>query len=331
MRALVTGATGFIGGHLAPKLLESGYKVRCLARSASALERLNGLPVELCIGDLSDPVSLMKAVRGVDYIFHLAGLTKTGNDNEFYDVNARGTKNLALAVLKENPGLGKFIHLSSLAAAGPVLDGQPPLTEDIEPHPVSHYGKSKLMGEEAVLDVIADRVPVVIMRPTAVYGPGDKDFYLFFKMISKGVFLYWGKCRYSLIYVEDLVRGIMAAARVPGERGRDKAKIYFLSDGNIYTNTEIADAIAGAMPWTKRRKPVTIPVPRFILPMAAAFYEIGGCDSGIINRDKIREMRFKDWCCDADRAGREIGFEPKITLKEGAKWTADWYKLQKWL
>ncbi|MDA8085572.1 MAG: NAD(P)-dependent oxidoreductase [Nitrospiraceae bacterium] len=330
MSALVTGATGFIGSHLLPKLLENGYKVRCLTRSGAARQKLSGLPVEFCIGDLSDPASLEKAVRGVDYVFHLAGLTKTDKEHEFYDVNARGTKNLAQAVARENPGLKKFIYLSSLSAAGPVLDGMPPLTEDIPPHPVSHYGKSKLQGEEAVLE-IAGRVPVTILRPTAVYGPGDKDFYLLFKMIKKGLFLYWGEGSYSLIYVQDLVDAIVKAAGIPGQKGSQQAGIYFLSDGNIYTITEIAGSIAGAMPWAKREKPFRVPVPRFLLPMAAVFCGIGGRDSGIINRDKIREMGFKDWCCDADRARREIGFEPKITLKEGVKWTADWYRIHQWL
>ncbi len=330
MIALVTGATGFIGSHLLPKLLENGHKVRCLARSGPARQKLSGLPVEVCTGDLSDPASLAKAVRGADCVFHLAGLTKTHIESEFYEVNARGTRNLAQAAARENPELKKFIYLSSLSAAGPVLEGMPPLTEDIPPHPVSHYGKSKLMGEEAVLE-IAGQVPVTILRPTAVYGPGDRDFYLFFKTIEKGLFFYWGEGRYSLIYVEDLVRAIMEAAGRPGAKGSRNAGIYFLSDGNIYTNTEIAAAIARAMPWAKREKPLKVPLPRFLLPMAAVFSGIGRRDSGIINRDKIREMGFKDWCCDADRARRELGFEPKITLKEGVKWTADWYRIHQWL
>ncbi len=330
MIALVTGATGFIGSHLLPKLLENGHKVRCLARSGAARQKLSGLPVEVCMGDLSDPASLAKAVRGADIIFHLAGLTKTNRENEFYDVNARGTRNLAQAAVRETPELKKFIYLSSLSAAGPVLKGMPPLTEDIPPHPVSHYGKSKLMGEEAVLEIAA-QAPVTILRPTAVYGPGDRDFYLFFKMIKKGLFFYWGEGRYSLIYVEDLVSAMMAAAGQTGAKGSRNAGVYFLSDGNIYTNTEIAAAIARAMPWAKRERPLKVPLPRFLLPAAAVFSGIGRQDSGIINRDKIREMGFKDWCCDADRARREIGFEPKITLKEGVKWTADWYKIHQWL
>ncbi|MDA8091856.1 MAG: NAD-dependent epimerase/dehydratase family protein [Nitrospiraceae bacterium] len=330
MRALVTGATGFIGSHLVPKLLKDGYKVRCLTRKASSLEKVSGLPVELYTGDLSDPGSLVEAVRGVDYIFHLAGLTKTNEDREFYDVNARGTRNLVETAARENPGLKKFIYLSSLAAAGPVLEDLTPLTEEVLPHPVSHYGKSKLLGEKAVSEA-AGKFPVIIMRPTAVYGPGDRDFYLLFKMIKKGIFLYWGMSHYSLIYVEDLVRAIAAAATAGMECGKEKSKIYFLSDGNIYSNLEIAAAIAQAMPWAKREKPVRIPVPRFLLPVAAAFSGIGGRDSGIINRDKLREMRFKNWCCSAERARSEIGFEPLITLKEGVKWTADWYRSHQWI
>ncbi len=321
MSALVTGATGFIGGHLVPKLLEKGYKVRCLVRGTSALAKLDGLDVEFFPGDLSDPGSLRKAVRGVDYVFHLAGLTKTNKNQEFYDVNFRGTENLAEAAAKENPGLKKFVYLSSHAAAGPSFNGGA-LTEEKEPHPVSHYGKSKLLGEKAVLGR-AGLMPVVVLRPTAVYGPGDRDFYLFFKAINKGIFPYWGACRYSLLYVGDLVQGIIAAAEAPQAAGR----VFFLSDGNIYTNSEIARTIAGAL----HSRLLKLPMPRFFLLIAATFSALAGKDSGIINKDKLREMGFPNWCCDPGRAKREIGFLPKITLKEGAKWTAEWYRIHQWL
>ncbi len=330
MSALVTGATGFIGSHLVPNLLEKGYKVRCLVRGTSALAKLDGLDVELFPGDLSDCRSLGRAVRGVDYVFHLAGLTKTAKSHEFYDVNARGTENLVEAAARENPGIRKFVYLSSHAAAGPSLNGLA-LTEEKEPHPVSHYGKSKLMGERAVLER-SGPMPAVVLRPTAVYGPGDRDLYLFFKAIKKGVFPYWGACRYSLLYVEDLVQGIIAAAEAPEDAG----KVFFLSDGNIYTNEEIAEAIAGAFSDNRAEKKeklkiLKLPMPRLFLLIAATFSALAGKDSGIINKDKLREMGFPNWCCDPGRAIREIGFVPKITLKEGAKWTADWYRIHQWL
>ena len=323
MSALVTGATGFIGSHLVPRLLEKGCKVRCLVREASALEKLDGLDVEFFPGNLSDPRSLGRAVRGVDYVFHLAGLTKTRKSHEFYDVNARGTENLVEAAVRENPGLKKFVYVSSHAAAGPSFNGGP-LTEEKEPHPVSDYGRSKLMGEKAVLGR-SNILPVVILRPTAVYGPGDRDLYLFFKAIKKGIFPYWGAGRYSLLYVEDLVEGIIAAAEAAP--GKSAGKVFFLSDGNVYTNNEIAETIAAAL----SAHPLKLPLPRFLLSAAAAFSAIAGKDSGIINRDKLREMGFPNWCCDPGRAVREIGFLPKITLKEGAKWTVNWYRIHQWL
>ena len=323
MDALVTGATGFIGSHLVPRLLERGYKVRCLVRQASSLEKLEGLDVEFFPGNLGDPASLGRAVRGVDYVFHLAGLTKTGKSREFYDINACGTENLVEAAVAENPGLRKFVYLSSHAAAGPSLNGGL-LTEEKEPQPVSHYGRSKLMGEKAVLGR-SSRIPVVVLRPTSVYGPGDRDVYLLFKAIKKGIFPYWGAGRYSLLYVEDLAEGIIAAA----EAGADKSdgKVFFLSDGNVYTNSEIAETIADAL----SAHPLKLPLPRFLLYAAALFSALAGKDSGIINLDKLREMGFPNWCCDPGRAIREIGFLPKITLKEGAKWTVNWYRIRQWL
>ena len=330
MSALVTGATGFIGRHLVPKLLESGQKVRCLVRGPSALHKLDGLDVEFVPGDLSDPLSLSRAVSGVEYIFHLAGLTKTNRSHEYYDVNARGTENLANAAAREGRGIKRFVFISSHAAAGPSLNGDP-ITEEQEPNPVSHYGKSKLLGEKAVLGR-SGQMPVVVLRPTSVYGPGDKDLFLFFKAIKKGIFPYWGACRYSLLFVEDLVQGIMAAAGAPEDKSA--GKVFFLSDGNVYTNGEIAAAIAEAFRekgGPNGKKPLKIPLPRFLFPAAAFFSALAGKDSGIINKDKLREMGFPDWCCDPGRAMREIGFLPKITLKEGVKWTADWYRIHQWL
>lgn len=321
MRALVTGASGFIGSHLAEELLKRGFNLRCLVRNKSALRWLEGIEAELCGGDCSDLGSLREAVKDMDYVFHVAGVTKTNRKEDFYSVNTRGTENLARAVLEVNPSIKKFVFLSSLSAAGPAINNIA-LDEMMPTRPVSHYGRSKLLAEMALLE-LKDKFPIVILRPPAVYGPKDRDMFLFFKLLKKGFFPYWGESVYSILYVDDLVSGIIKAAESPEAAG----KIFFLSEEKSYTNLEIAALISGIY----GKKAVKLPVPRSIMPVLAGLGSISGWFPGIINRDKISELRHRNWTCDPGRAKRELGFTPKIKLKEGIKWTADWYRIHQWL
>jgi len=320
MKALVTGATGFIGSHLCEELIRRGYEVTCLSRNTSNLNWIENLDFRLVKGDCTLAESLLDAVGGFDYIFHLAGLTKARSHDEFFCMNAKGTENLIKAIAERNPKVTRFVYLSSLAAAGPSKDGNP-LREDSPPSPVSNYGRSKLEGETAVLRY-GDSMPVTILRPPAVYGPRDKDFLVFFKMIKKGIFPNWGKCYYSLLYVDDLIQGIIASA----ENKRAEGKIYFLSDSKVYTDEEIATEISSVLDVKVTR----LRVPKFVMPFLAFLGEKIG-ERGIINRDKMKELRYSHWICDAKKAREEIGFLPKVGLKEGIKWTADWYTIHRWL
>jgi nucleoside-diphosphate-sugar epimerase len=322
MKALVTGATGFIGSHLCEELARQGHNVTCLARDPSNIKWLRGADFKVIQGDCSDRHSLENAVAGFDYVFHLAGLTKATKEDDFFRVNAKGTENLIHAVADKNPGVKRFLLLSSLAAAGPSRNSTP-LTEDAAPFPVSAYGRSKLDGEKAVLQY-KGLIPFTILRPPAVYGPRDRDFYLFFKMLKGGVFLDWGKCYYSLLYVDDLVKGIINAA----ERTEADGNIYFLSDGRIYANEEIAAEISAALNTGKGI--MRLRIPRRIMPFLAFISEKVN-RHGIINRDKMKELKYSDWICDSRRASTDFGFKPVVSIKEGMKWTADWYKTQKWL
>ena len=177
MKTLVTGATGFIGSHLVEELLKGGHRVTCLVRKTSNLQWINGLNVRLIYGDCTIKESLLNAVADFDYIFHLAGLTKAANERDFFSANALGTENLVSAVIEKNPDTKRFVYLSSLAAAGPSCDGTP-AKEAGEPKPVSAYGRSKLEGERIVMRH-KNTIPVTVIRPPAVYGPRDKDFYIF--------------------------------------------------------------------------------------------------------------------------------------------------------
>jgi len=324
MKALITGATGFIGSHLAEALRNRGYEVSCLVRKTSNLVWLDGIDAALLEGDCSDKSSLYNCVTGQDYIFHLAGLTKAGCKEQFDAVNAKGTENLIGAVAESNPGIKRFVYLSSLSAFGPkVYDHLP--REDEKPHPVSDYGNSKLQGEYAVLKY-AGRVPVIILRPSVVYGPRDREFFRFFNIIKKGIMPYWGEGHTSLIYVDDLINAIILAS------GSEDAvrQIYFVSDGGLYSNSEIINEIASVLGIKVRR----IRVPKSVLPAIGFFNEKISKMFGkntIVNSDKIKELMYPEWVCDIAKARGELCFQPQVDIKKGIKWTADWYKIHKWL
>jgi nucleoside-diphosphate-sugar epimerase len=319
MKALVTGATGFIGSHLCEELVRSGYTVTCLSRQTSNLKWIESLDLTMVQGDCTDRGTLLN-IGNFDYVFHLAGLTKTCSPDEFFSINAKGTENLASVIAEGNPEIKRFFYLSSLAAAGPSKDRNP-VVEDSSPSPVSDYGRSKLEGEKAVLKY-RDRMPVTILRPPAVYGPRDKDMLVMFKMIKKGFFFDLGKCYYSLLYVDDLVQSIILAA----EHKEAEGKIYFVSGNKFYTGEEIAMEISSAL--NVKAKPLK--VPKFCMPFFAFLSEKMN-KQGIINRDRIKDFRHSHWICDSRKAREEIGFMPKIDIKEGIKWTADWYRIHRWL
>lgn len=320
MKALITGATGFIGSHLAEALVRKGFEVSCLVRDPAHLRFLEGQRVRLVQGDCTDFDSLPDAVKAVDYIFHLAGLTKARCDADYYNANVKGTENIVRATLKHNPYVKRFVCLSSLAAAGPSYDGTP-LHESNEPNPVSVYGKTKLEGEKIVVARSKD-MPITVIRPPAVYGPRDGDLLVFFKMVKTGVIPYWGKCYYSFLYVEDLIHGIILSALSEKAAG----EIFYLSDGNIYSTDDIVGAISDAL----QKRPLKLHIPKFVMNILG-FVAERAKGPGIINSDKIREMKYSHWICDTTKAIDMLRFEPKVKIKEGAQWTADWYRMNHWL
>jgi dihydroflavonol-4-reductase len=326
LKALVTGGTGFIGSHLVEVLLQKGVHVRCLLRETSDQKWLKGLPIERVLGDCSDKASLRKAVKGVDQVFHLAGVTKATKEKRYFEVNGHGTDNLIHACLEENPHLQKFTYLSSQAAAGPSRNGCRKKESD-ECEPVSPYGRSKRMGEEFAL-AHSHELPLVILRPSAVYGPREKDIYTYVKLVSRRMKpRFIGQSpRLSLIYVDDVVQGILLAAEIQEPKG----DIFFLSDGHDYHLEEIGDTFAR----TLGVNAVPIPIPEWILHCAAAFS--GNISKltkrpPLISKGKVEEIIQKDWICDITRARNLLCFEPRISLAQGARLTVDWYRKENWL
>jgi nucleoside-diphosphate-sugar epimerase len=326
LKALVTGGTGFIGSHLVEALLKKAVHVRCLLRKTSDQKWLMGLPIERVAGDCSDKASLREAVKGVDHVFHLAGVTKATNDETYFEVNGYGTDNLIHACLEQNPRPLKFIYLSSQAAAGPSRNGCRKKESDTC-DPVSPYGRSKRMGEEFAL-AHSHELPLVILRPSAVYGPREKDIYSYFKLVSKRIKLcFIGQSpRLSLVYVDDVVQALLLASEIDKPRG----DIFFLSDGHDYRLEEIGDTFARVMGVSAFR----IPVPEWALHVAAAFSEVFSRLSKkppLISKGKVEEIVQKDWVCDITRAREFLCFEPRFPLAQGATLTVDWCRKENWL
>jgi nucleoside-diphosphate-sugar epimerase len=326
LRALVTGATGFIGSHLVEALLQKGVQVRCLVRTTSDLSWLKNLPIEVFRGNCNDKASLEEAVKGVDQVFHLAGVTKAVEEKTYFEVNALGTENLIHACLENNPRLQKFVYVSSQAAAGPCQNGGKKRESD-RCEPVSVYGHSKRMGEEFAL-AHSHEIPLLILRPSAVYGPRDRDIYAFFKLLSKRIkpCLAGQDQHISLCYVQDMIQAIFLATEAQESSG----EIFFLSDGHDYRLEEIGDIFAQAMGIT----PFCIRIPEWIVFGIASFSEYLSKLSGkppLLNKGKVEEMIQKNWVCDITKAKTLLGFEPQFKLSQGAKLTFEWYRKENWL
>ena len=324
-KALVTGGTGFIGSHLVERLLGKDISVRCLVRKANNLGWLQkNRDIEYVFGNVVDYNSLIPAVSKIDTVFHLAGVTKSTAEENFYQVNATGTLNLLKAVVKVNPDLKRFVYISSQAVTGP---SSTPVTESEIPRPITPYGASKLAGEETVL-AFRSQIPVTILRPAIVYGPREKDVYTFFRIIQWGIkpVLGWKEHYGSFIYVDDLVDGIILAA----ENEKAIGQTYFLVSESIVSWSSLNNEIARAL----GKKAITIHVPVLLADFIAVVTELISKLIGkpsILTRHKIKELKEEAWICDGSKARKELGFHPKVRFSEGIDRCADWYRKQGWL
>lgn len=321
---LVTGGTGFIGSHLLERLVALRAHVRCLARKSSSRRYLPGSGVELVYGDLLTGAGLREAATGARIVFHLAGVTKARSIDDYYQGNVQATTNLLRAC--EEARVGRFVHVSSLAAAGPSPEGAP-LTEDAVPHPVSHYGESKLEAEQTVRASCLSG-EAVIVRPPVVFGPRDTDVYQVLRWAAKGALLQIGAAdsHFSSVYVKDLVEGLIAAAVHSDTGGRT----YFISNAELVSWRGFA-AIAAEL---ARRRLRVVKVPLAAAYLIAWFAELWGRAAGkpgIVSRDKIAEASHRYWTCTPERARREIGFSAATPLREAVTLTLAWYKEAGWL
>jgi nucleoside-diphosphate-sugar epimerase len=323
--AFVTGGTGFIGSHLVEELLQRGYdEVRCLIRTQPRW--LEGLPIRPVRGDLYDDARIEDAVRDVDVVYHNAGVTRARSWEAFRQSNVEATLRLMDIVARVNPTVERVVVTSSLAAVGRCSSGIADESSPLEP--VSHYGRSKADMEQA-LSAYQDRVPVVIVRPSAVYGPREADIYTFFKTLSKGICPVVGDVRgpaLSLVHVADLVRGMVDAAEAEGTAG----ETYFLGSDAFYSWHQVKQAATSALD----RSALTISVPPVLLGVVGAAVEAGARLTGAyppLNREKAREIRYTCKMCSIDKARSHFGYRTLTSLRDGVAETIAWYRNEGWL
>lgn len=323
---LVTGANGFVGSHICEALLDAGHTVRALVRKTSDLTNITGLKLNLVYGELSDPQSLENAVTGVDFVINNAGLTKALDPDQFDMANRTGTENILRAIERRNPKISKFIQISSAAASGP-SETNHPRNENDKPMPVTAYGRSKLAGEKAVLSY-KEKFLVVILRPTAIYGPRDKEMLEFFRVIKFGIKPTFGKgnCYTNFTYVEDLARSILAVMSADTKSGAT----YFVAEKKWYSYIEAGDIISAAL----GTRAINIHVPLWLMRLAGKASESAARLRGkaaMFTGEKAMEISQRYWILDTSRIESEIGFVSLTSLKDGVAQTIAWYRRHGWL
>jgi nucleoside-diphosphate-sugar epimerase len=322
--ALITGASGFIGGRLRDALLDDGHDVVALTRRGSPAPR-RGRSAGVDYADLDALEQVIERERP-EYVFHVAGATKGVSFDEYQQANVMPTRNLLQATRRKHPGLRRFVHISSLAAFGPAADPSSPTREHHERKPVEFYGKSKLEAELAV-EGMGDSLPWTIIRPPAVYGPGDVDLFNLFKLANQRLNVFFGNRHraQSWIYVDDLITGIRNAAAHSETRGKG----YFLCDGNPLTWGEYQQHIAAAT----GKRVFDIDVPEVCLDVAGAFGElVSKFDKKprLMNRQKA-VLGKQLWVCSHETARADFGYRPTVDSVEGIQRTLDWYRQRQWL
>ncbi len=330
MKILITGASGFIGSFIIEEALKRGLETWAAVRGSSSKAYLQDERINLIALNLSSREQLIEQLRPhqFDYVVHAAGVTKCIDKRDFRRINTEGTKNLVLALQQLKMPVKRFVYLSSLSVFGAIREQQPyeEIRETDTPQPNTEYGRSKLEAEQW-LDTLED-FPYVILRPTGVYGPRERDYFLMAKSIKGHSDFSVGYKRQDItfVYVSDVVQAVFLAIE-KGQTGRK----YFLSDGEVYQSTTFSDLIHEELgrPWWIR---ITAPV--WVLRIVTFFGEHIGRMTGKIsalNNDKYNILRQRNWRCDIQPAIDELGYQPQVKLKEGVRRSIKWYKEQGWL
>lgn len=331
-RILITGASGFIGSFIVEEALRQGMETWAAVRSSSSRAYLNDQRINFIELDLSDEQRLTEQLKDhqFDYVVHAAGVTKCINKDDFRRVNTEGTRHLVAALRALRMPIERFVFLSSLSVMGAIREQQPytEIREDDTPQPNTAYGKSKLEAEETLKARSEEQFPYVILRPTGVYGPREKDYFIMAKSIKghSDFAVGYKPQDITFVYVKDVVQAVFLALD-HGKTGR----AYFLSDGKVYRSATFSNLIRQELgnPWWIR---ITAPI--WILRIVTAVGDIIGRLSGkaiALNNDKYHILRQRNWRCDIQPAIDELGYKPQYDLERGVRETIAWYKKEGWI
>ena len=339
-KILVTGASGFIGSFIVEEALRRGFDTWAAVRRSSKRDFLTDPRIHFIELDLSSEERLSEQLRGhcFDYVVHAAGVTKCLDPRDFYRINTEGTKHLVRALAGLHTPIERFVYISSLSVFGAVREKQPyeEIRETDTPQPNTHYGRSKLEAEQW-LDAFngkgnegspAGAFPYVVLRPTGVYGPRERDYFLMAQSIRRHTDFAVGYRRQDItfVYVQDVVQAVFLAC----ERGRTGRK-YFLSDGCVYQSSTFSDLIRRELgnPWWIRVK-----APIWLLRVIAFCGDKAAHLTGkptALNNDKYHILKQRNWRCDIKPATDELGYRPQYTLQQGVPITVKWYLDNGWL
>jgi len=322
-KALVTGASGFVGSHLARRLLDEGFEVRIIARATSNTSKLQLAGAEVVTGDLTDKEVICKAVKGVDTVYHIAALFRKARlpDSDYWAVNYQAALDLLRA--SRDAGVTRYVHCSTVGVMGHISN--PPANECTPYNPGDIYQVTKCEAEQAVLSFHQETsFPVTVVRPAGIYGPGDVRWLKLFKGVAKRRFpmVGSGNTFIHFVYIDDLVDGIRLAADTPSAAG----KVYILAGDRYVTLNTLVETIAVAL----NAKPLKLHIP--VKPV----HLLSGICEDICRAVRIepplyrRRIDFfvKDRAFDISRARTDLGYSPKVGLEEGILRTANWYKEQ---
>lgn len=333
-KILITGASGFIGSMVVDKAMERGYDIRAGIRGSSSRQYLQDKRIAFIDLNYADKQKLKEQLRDFaekngrfDDIVHVAGLTKARHTSDFDRVNFEQTRNFVEALTETDNIPDSFVYISSLSVMGPGDEiGYSLMNADKVPSPNTAYGKSKLKAENYLKGV--DGFPYLILRPTGVYGPRDRDYLILMKTVKKGLDVGAGfkKQLLSFIFVEDLADVIFTLI----DKGI-RRKEYFVADGDAYLDSEFNAIVQNAL---HKEKVVRVKIPLFLIKPAAYINEKIAALSGkavAFNSDKYRIMRQRNWACEIGPLKEDTGFQPKYRLKEGVEKTIAWYQKEGWL
>jgi nucleoside-diphosphate-sugar epimerase len=320
-RVLVTGATGFVGSHLVDCLLRRGYEVTCLLRSTSNRQWLDGRPLRLVECELlGNRSELRRVVSRQKVVFHVAGAVRALDYAGFVRVNADATEEMLRACTEAEESPERFVLVSSVAACGPGCDGEP-ISERSAARPVSEYGRSKLEAERRALE-FAHAIELVIVRPTAIYGPRDRETLPLVRLARYGILpAFAGREQvHNLCYVEDIAEGIALA----GEACVDSGDMFLLGAAEEHTMKQLAQALCRQF----GRGATLLPMPRALLyPVACVAEALARLSRrpAMLDRQKVQEL-VASWRLDISAARQRLGYEPRWSLERGMAHTVSWYR-----